>query len=173
MLGLKYKKHLKESQRSDFVEVMAAEIEMKKAEVVRWHSCGDFYSAEYADKWAKVAEACPTVIFYGYTRSWNVEEILPSLENLAALPNVQLWWSLDATMPQPPEGHLAYMAMDDADNPPMDTDLVFRVERDTTVFTQGGVVVCPHEDGQYTIKNNPLKCYTCEVCFKEAKNALC
>ena len=167
-LKLKYKLHLKQTQQEAFVDNMVDEIQKKNAKVVRWHSSGDFYSAEYADKWVEIAKACPDVIFYGYTRSWNVEDILPSLKKLAKIPNVQLWWSFDKSMPEPPEGHRAYMAMDDNDIAPYDADLIFRVQRDTIVFTQGDVVVCPHEDGQYSIKNNPLKCYTCEVCFKEA-----
>jgi hypothetical protein len=32
------------------------------------HADGEFYSQEYVDKWAKIAQGMPDVIFYAYTK---------------------------------------------------------------------------------------------------------
>jgi hypothetical protein len=52
----------------DFVALMSAEIEKKRAERVRIHDSGDFYSAEYAQKWFSIMRANPNVAFYAYTK---------------------------------------------------------------------------------------------------------
>ena len=39
-----------------------------------------------------------------YTRSWIVEDLLPALEQLRDIPNMQLFASVDNTMPLPPKG---------------------------------------------------------------------
>ena len=66
---------------------------------------GDFYSAPYTRKWIQIVQALPDVQFYTNTRSWRVETIRPALEELRALPNMQLFASMDATIIEPaPEG---------------------------------------------------------------------
>jgi hypothetical protein len=64
---------------------------------VRIHTSGDFYSAAYVDKWRMAALMRPDVKFWAYTRSWSVKRILPSLERFRALPNVQLFASVDSS----------------------------------------------------------------------------
>lgn len=64
---------------------------------VRIHTSGDFYSARYVDTWRMAALLRPDVRFWGYTRSFAVARILPSLERLRALPNVQLFASIDSS----------------------------------------------------------------------------
>jgi len=70
---------------------------------LRIHTSGDFYSAEYVDRWWLAACLRPDVRFWAYTRSFAVPEILPALERLRSLPNVQLFASVDrsttATVP--------------------------------------------------------------------------
>lgn len=41
----------------------------KKAEKIRIHVGGDFFSQAYFDAWVKVAEARPNMLFYAYTKS--------------------------------------------------------------------------------------------------------
>ena len=42
------------TKQDDFVDVMTAEIRKKKAEYVRIHDSGDFYSRKYLHKWIEV-----------------------------------------------------------------------------------------------------------------------
>lgn len=166
-----YIKRLKATKSDGFVDAMNKELK-NGISIVRWHASGDFYSKEYIAKWIEIVTNNPKIIFYGYTRSWNDKEMLPQLECLAALPNVQLWWSCDNSMPEPPEGKKAYLSTNDEDPPTFKVDLVFRVNRKTIRHDLGGGMVCPHETGEFSIKDNPLKCLTCKICFLIAKEAI-
>lgn len=76
-----------------------------KARSYRIHVSGDFHSAEYVDAWIATATGRPDVQFYAYTRSWRVPAILARLEALRALPNVQLFASVDPSIADvPPSG---------------------------------------------------------------------
>lgn len=55
------------TKQDDFVDVMTAEIRKKKAEYVRIHDSGDFYSRKYLHKWIEVMKQNPGVRFYAYT----------------------------------------------------------------------------------------------------------
>jgi hypothetical protein len=52
-----------------FVDAMDAEIKKKKADYIRVHDSGDYYSPAYLQKWLKIAELNPAVKFYSYTNS--------------------------------------------------------------------------------------------------------
>lgn len=72
---------------------------------VRWHASGDFDTPEYIALAIDTCKANPNTLFWGYTRSWRVSSLLPLLEQLRALPNVQLFASVDPTISeQPPTG---------------------------------------------------------------------
>jgi len=139
--------------------------------VVRIHVGGDFYSVEYVEKWIEIAEACPKTRFFAYTRSWRDEECLPALIRLAALPNVELWWSMDRETGSAPliRGiRRAYLAVNDIDakHAPDDCDLVFRDEDDTVMKKANGVQVCPVENGVKT--KVPITCSSCGICWNKA-----
>lgn len=55
--------------RNSFTYRMRNEIIDSAADVVRVHSGGDFYSAEYVKKWWEIANSLPDVQFYAYTKS--------------------------------------------------------------------------------------------------------
>ena len=57
------------SKQSIFVASMNIEIKKKKADAIRIHDSGDFYSKEYLEKWVTIAKDNPTVKFYAYTKS--------------------------------------------------------------------------------------------------------
>lgn len=57
------------TKQPDFHKVMIAEIIKRKADVIRIHDSGDFYSREYLHKWFKVMESLPNVSFYAYSKS--------------------------------------------------------------------------------------------------------
>lgn len=71
------KDNLIASQQDDFIQRMVATINGIKANndkplYVRVHASGDFYSIEYARKWAEIARQCPSVTFYAYTKSVSI-----------------------------------------------------------------------------------------------------
>ena len=68
----------------------------------RIHVSGDFYSVAYIASWIKICLAFPQTRFWSYTRSWTLPTLLPALERLRDLPNVQLLASVDPDMPLPP-----------------------------------------------------------------------
>ena len=55
------------SKTDKFVPKINADIVIKEPEYVRIHDSGDFYSAEYLDKWRSIAIHNPHVRFYAYT----------------------------------------------------------------------------------------------------------
>lgn len=68
---------------------------------LRIHAAGDFYDAAYIDKWHVALSIRPDVKAWAYTRSWRIASLLPALERLRALPNVQLFASTDDSIPEP------------------------------------------------------------------------
>ena len=87
---------------------------MPDAKSFRIHVSGDFDSAAYIDKWTQIVERCPDTKFWAYTRSWRIPELLPSLNQLRDLPNMQLFASTDPTIPEPPplNWRVAYLETD-------------------------------------------------------------
>jgi hypothetical protein len=79
----------------------------------RIHASGDFDTVEYIRDVVKWVNENPETTFWAYTRSWNVARLLPDLEILRALPNVQLFASVDTFMPSAPVGwRVAYIQGD-------------------------------------------------------------
>ncbi len=74
------------------------------AQYVRIHVGGDLYSPEYIKAWMAICKARPDVRFWAYTRSWTVGWLCQKLEPLRRLSNMQLFASVDETMPMPPKG---------------------------------------------------------------------
>lgn len=65
--------------------------------LLRLHVSGDFDTVKYIENWIKRLRERPDVRCWGYTRSWRVPELRYALEALRALPNVQLFASMDAS----------------------------------------------------------------------------
>lgn len=57
------------SLRDDFVEKAVVLIGKSRKDIACIHESGDFYSQEYASKWAEIAKRLPHVFFYCYTKS--------------------------------------------------------------------------------------------------------
>ena len=57
------------SKQTNFNSLMNAEIKKKKANYIRIHDSGDFYSVKYLLKWVDIANDNKDVIFYAYTKS--------------------------------------------------------------------------------------------------------
>lgn len=71
---------------------------------VRIHSSGDFFSEQYIRFWIDICTQFHRVAFWAYTRSWVQSDLVPHLEQLRTLSNVQLFASHDTSMPAPPDG---------------------------------------------------------------------
>lgn len=83
-------------------------------ECLRLHVSGDLYTRTYIEALHDICAARPCVQFWGYSRSWNVATLRPALERLRTLANVQLFASVDATMPVPPSNWRAAYVADDS-----------------------------------------------------------
>lgn len=116
------------------------------AKICRPHVSGDFDSVAYIDRWIYIVRGRPNVQFWAYTRSWNVPELLPALEVLRGLPNMQLFASMDESTAQvPPEGwRVAWIEGDP------------RIPAKTSL-------VCPEE------RKKVANCEQCGYCLKAPK----
>lgn len=63
-----FERRLTITQSEDFVRIMLQDIDKNRAERIRIHDSGDFYSEEYLDKWLEIVRARPNVQFYAYTK---------------------------------------------------------------------------------------------------------
>lgn len=156
------------SQLPVFADWMTASISTNFVRVMRVHVAGDFYSVDYVRKWVSIIQRSPSQSFFAYTRSWRIDEMLPELVKLGALPNVNLWWSIDReTGPAPIIRGIrrAYLAIDDTDaeNAPDDCDLVFRDQPGSIMKRANGIQVCPPENGVAT--QPKITCSKCGICW--------
>jgi hypothetical protein len=164
------------SLKEDFPARALAELQARwrrQPRLVRVHSVGDFYSAEYVRKWVEIATTAPEWTFWAYTRSWRVPDLLPELERLALLPNFDLWASVDFQTGLPPEEFPARgVAVMQAPGESLDwiettarEVLVFPVkaEEREPVKRIGLAMVCPHYNG--TPKDKVPTCEGCRFCF--------
>lgn len=76
-----------------------------ECKLLRLHVSGDFDSVDYIKNWHLRLLNRPDVHAWVYTRSWRVPSLLPALELLRALPNLQMFASMDVSTPElPPAG---------------------------------------------------------------------
>lgn len=84
----------------DFVLLMNSELNIlskKGCNTFRFHVSGDFYDVAYIHDWINIVKSNPAIMFYGYTRTWSIPNMLPHLEALRCLPNVILFASTDSS----------------------------------------------------------------------------
>ncbi len=155
--------------RGDFVRRMVREIRIHAATVVRIHTAGDCYHANYVRKWICIVKACPDTKFFIFTRSWRIKTIRNQLTRFAKCRNVRMWWSVDKETGKPPNRpkrvRCAYMSIDMNDQPDTSMDLVFRDYPLRGVIQKkiNNVMVCPPENGA-----TKLTCEQCQFCFRAA-----
>lgn len=126
---------------------MVLEISEKPC-AVRIHSSGDFFSIEYIELWTEIAYTFKNVNFWAYTRSWENESMLPYLEKMRALRNVQLFASWDSTMTRlPPEDWRRSFVCSDHLNPKFP-------------WNDRKYLVCPEQIGK--VEN----CASCGFCMR-------
>jgi hypothetical protein len=142
------------------------------AKLVRLHISGDFSSRGYIDGWFALFASRPDVRMWAYTRSWRVPELLPALDRLRSLPNVQVFASVDKTTDDKEitsitnayirDGRepwrLAWIDGDYRGNRTYDSGGAWR---ETMFGGDGGgrTLVCPEEAG------TKANCLECKYCF--------
>jgi Gene product 88 len=157
-----------QSKRNDFADRMVDELYRKGVVLMRFHCSGDIYSPAYARKMLEVIGRSPHCTFWAYTRSWRVPAIFPILKAISMMPNMSLWFSVDAETDYPnevPDGvRIAYMQAFE-DDPSEDADLVF-LNHPLRRRVPLGVLdrVCPSETPEGVRKG--VTCATCAKCFR-------
>jgi hypothetical protein len=116
--------------------------------LLRLHVGGDFDDVAYIDQWVSRLRERPDVQAWVYTRSWRVASLLPALERLRALPNVQMFASVDLDSELPPAGWRRAWLNDD------------ERRHDDDVVTY----VCPEETGDKS------SCEACHYCISGQKH---
>lgn len=164
-----YRENLKFSRKPGFGAWLIAEILRRKVKMLRVHVSGDFYSLAYTKAWLRAMRECCDTHFYLYSRSWRIPGYTELFAEMAKLPNVSVWFSVDRSTGYPPvipeNVRVAYLAVDDADSQAIDpryTDLLFRdyPSRSSVLRSVQGRPVCPHENG----KDNHVTCTDCGIC---------
>lgn len=68
------------SKKDTFVSMVNDYLKRYKGKIVRIHGSGDFYSIEYVEKWLQIIKDNPDIIFYAFTKSFDLFSLdhLPS-----------------------------------------------------------------------------------------------
>lgn len=136
--------------------------------LLRVHVSGDFNTTPYIENWIRRLTERPDVRMWAYTRSWRVSYLLPALERLRALPNVQLFASMDEshTDVPPPGWRRAWIDGDPRAGEPINVQAHKDdpVPRNLTTFDGTMTLVCPEET-----KHRP-NCEQCHYCFDGRRN---
>lgn len=122
--------------RPDFSLLLMGAIRDARISWFRFHDIGDFDTPEYISMCIEVISTLEDVFFWAYTRAWVVDELIEPLTRLASLPNMDLLFSADRSMPEPhgiPGVPVAWFADTDFDEPPGPKHVGFRgtVHRNT------------------------------------------
>lgn len=137
------------------------------AKLLRIHVSGDFDSAEYISNWITQLMLRPDVTAWAYTRSWRVDDLLPALERLRALPNMQLFASMDPScVEMPPTGwRRAWIQHDEFSVWPREERLMaFSPDNHACIVDGTPSYVCPEETGR------KQDCEDCRYCFDGQRN---
>lgn len=125
--------------------------------LLRLHISGDFDTPEYTRNWRQQLLERSDVRCWAYTRSWRVPYLLPPLEELRALPNVQMFASMDSSIQErPPAGwRIAWI-----DGDPRADDLALN-KRPRIRLTAFDTIsyTCPEQTG------HKHDCQECRYCF--------
>jgi len=83
--------NLRASRRKDFVEEISKLIKKQNIKYFRIHTCGEFYSQEYFDKWVKICKTFPDIIFYTYTKNVDIKVKRPKNFTLYISDDKGIW----------------------------------------------------------------------------------
>jgi hypothetical protein len=134
------------------------------AQFLRLHVSGDFDTVDYIEAWIARLTERPDVTCWVYTKSWRVPALLPGLERLRALPNVQVFASMDRSVKAlPPAGwRRAWIDGDARLTPYLRHKDMPRFEGWRLQEAPGGSTsyVCPEQTG------HKANCIDCGYCLK-------
>lgn len=139
-------------------------------QLLRIHVSGDFTSVPYIKAWIDRLLERSDVRAWAYTRSWRCAELLPALEWLRALPNMQLFASMDTSVEDaPPKGwRVAWIDGDWRVRGEKDNRQVYAYRLDGDYGHIRAEVtrayVCPEETGRRR------DCVECGYCFAGQKH---
>lgn len=143
----------------------------EEAQVLRIHVSGDFDSVAYINNWIARLEERPDVTAWAYTRSWRVPKLLPFLEKLRALPNMQLFASMDGShVDVPPQGwRRAWIDGDTRAGQSYNVGAhidpaALGHARNQRTFDNTPSLVCPEET------KHKANCLDCGYCFEGQRN---
>jgi hypothetical protein len=71
-----FERRLTMTMTDDFIDLMNREIKVNRAERIRIHDSGDFYSIDYTMRWFAIMHANPNVEFYAYTKQVSMFKTL-------------------------------------------------------------------------------------------------
>lgn len=139
--------------------------------LLRIHISGDFNTIDYIASWYNRLKERPDVTAWAYTRSWRVPALLTALEALRALPNLQLFASMDVSVKEmPPAGwRRAWIDGDPRAGQPMNL-LAHHAGserlRERNFGTVDGTMtyICPEET------KHKANCLECGYCFEGRRN---
>lgn len=153
-----------------FVSDALWELRQGAPSLVRVHPFGDFYSADYAEKWLEIVRRRRQIRFWAYTRSWRVPSILPALSALSREPNFSLFWSTDAETHQkngpPPKVkyvRVAHLRSSNNEVIPEYVDLIWKDKRGT-VHPEPSLTACPQGIRSHLPKQVLPTVLTCTEC---------
>ena len=146
--------HNRWAENTDAVRAGGMPAIPRSAKYFRIHVSGDFYSTVYIEQWRELCASRPDVKFWAYTRSWRSPRLLPRLEKLRALPNVQLFASTDPSVHKapPPGWRVASVA-----------SVQLGLQDDRQYASQATGLQCPEQVGK------AASCADCGYCFKGKK----
>jgi hypothetical protein len=177
-----YGRNLVVARQPEFVRRAITELRERDARLLRIHTSGDYFEAGYVRKWVEILRAVPRVTAWSYTRSWWSRRtrqpspgMIEELRTLAALPNMHLWFSTDASMGLPPpveNVRVVFLQVEVETVPDSEglVELVFRekqrwrqpAERLALPLAPAPPLICPHHQCVETT----LTCETCRYCFR-------
>lgn len=136
------------------------ELPARPRSVFRWNVSGDFDTVDAVNYAIEYMAAHPETKFWAYTRSWNVPALLPALERMRQLPNMQLFGSTDPSMPKPPDSwRVAYLEIDDR-------------FKGMECLEQAHTIACESPCKAKTHVGKMPDCKTCGYCFKKEKGSV-
>ncbi len=121
----------------------------EKPAAVRIHSAGDFFSESYISFWQSIISHNPDCTFWAYTRSWAQVSLLPHLEEIKTLNNLELFASWDHSMPPPPKWRLSIVTDGTSER------------KAKSVAKQQKLLFCPEQN------NKAANCASCGYCMRK------
>jgi hypothetical protein len=111
----------------------------------RFHVAGDIYDEAHAETIGAVVDSRPDIMFWLYTRSWDVDmSMTGAVSWLSRKPNLKVWYSTDD---------------DNVERLPRIPLLEARIFPDEQTARAEGYAVCPEQ-----LERQP-DCETCGLCF--------